>query len=318
MNAWIKSAVVVLVGVGLSASALAQWSGEAKQAAKDGGACCKKGTQVAKAEGCEKPCDPAQCSDKALAAAGVPAMVYKVGDKQVNCPKQATELAAGDEAKIHYLVASKEFCSKPEALQAYETALNEHLSAMTTVRYNVGGKCVPCPDAAASMAKASNESVQFRVASYTFADQAAAERAAAIAKEAAEKVVMKCVVDGKEIVCDKPCGAKTELAAGKASCGPKGDAVAGKSCAKGDAQPVAAKSDGSKASCGAKAEGAALAAGQTCDKSAKCEYVVGDMKTCCPTTAGVELAKARILAAQKAVDEYAAAHNGSKAIAAGV
>jgi flagellar hook assembly protein FlgD len=305
MNAWIKSAVVVLVGMGLSAAALGQCKGEAKAAAKEGGACCQKSAQMAKGEGCQKACDPAKCAEKALAAAGAPTLAYQVGDKRVECPKQATELAGGDEAKVHYLVAEKEFCSKPEAMQAYETALNDYLGSITTVRYNVGGKCVPCPDAAASMAKASNESVKFRVASYTFADKSEAERAANVAKEAAEKVVMKRIVDGKEEVCQKTCGAK-------------GEAVAGKTCNKGGDTAVAAKAEGNKSSCGAKTEGATLAAGKTCDKSAKCEYVVGDTKMCCPVEAGVALAKARILAAQQAVEEYAAAHNGSKEVAAGV
>jgi hypothetical protein len=301
MKMWINSAVVALVSFGLTTAALAQCPGKSEGGAKaEGAGCCKKGAAAASADG--KQCgDKEKCAGAAFKSCGAPQMAFKVADQTVKCPKQASELAGGDEAKIHYLLSDKEYTDKNEAMQAYDTALTSYLGEVTSVRYAVGDKYLDCPDAAAQLAKKSNAAVQFRVASYTFSDKAEAEKAAVVAKDAAGKVTVKCIKDGKEVVCDKPCPQGGAAAAEKSGCcAKKGGEVA-------KAEPTAE----GKTGCAKTGDVAAKADG-------KCEFVIGDTKTCCPLTANVELAKARILAAQAAVAQFASANKTGTEVAAGV
>jgi hypothetical protein len=287
------SAIVTLVSLALVSSAAAQCCSGAKKTA-DGGATCQKDKST-----CSKTGDMAGkegCKDKALAASGMPVMHYKVGEKTTCCPKAAAEMAKADDATIKYVVNETEYTNNSEALQAYAKVLDEYLGTLTSVRYAVGDKCVNCPMAAAALAKDSGETVKYRVASFTFADKAAADKAADAARTASEKVEMTMVVDGQETKCD---------AAAKATCHKSADdATASKTCDKSAHDATAKK---------------------TCDKSADgataaktCEYRVGDTKTCCAATAKVELAKARIETAQKALEEIAAKDTSGKEVASGV
>ncbi len=279
MKAWMTSTVIVVVGLFVSASASAQCN---KGAQAEGSGCGK--SAIATAAGgacCQKSGVKGACSGPFVA--GMPVMYMKVADKTTEYPKEAATLAGGDESKIRYIVADKEYGSKDEAAKVYQTALDEYLTTVTTVRYAVGEKCVGCPDSAAAMAKAAGQPVQFRVASYTFADKAEAEKAATAAREAADKVVLKCVVDGKEMVCEPSCkGAKA-----------------------------------SGATCGAKGEPTQATAGTTCNKDGKgCEYVIGELRTPCATTAQIMLVRSKISAAVQAAEQVFAQKNGSKEVAA--
>jgi hypothetical protein len=261
------SAIVTLLSLTLASTAAAQCCAGAKKTAdsgetcqKDKSCCAKTGDQAAKGA----------CRDKALAATGMPVMQYKVGDQTTCCPKAAAEMAKANDAAMRYAVNETEYADKAAALEAYASTLDEYLGTMTTVRFAVGEKCVACPTAAAALAKDSGETMKYRVAAFTFADKAAAEKAADAARTASEKVVMTMVVDGKETKCD---------ATAKKACNKSADSAA---------------------------------AGKTC------EYRVGETKTNCATTAKVELTKARIETAQKALEEIAAKDNGGKEVASGV
>jgi hypothetical protein len=223
MKAWM-SAVVFLVAANLASTALAQCCvGKAKtdeSAAKTGSAsschkdksACTKGDDLAAG---------AECRGKLLAAAGAPLMTYKVGDKSTACPKQAAEWATGQDVQVRYVVNDTEYTDKPEALKAYEAALEQHLGNMTSVRYAVGKQCVGCPNAAATLAKESGESVKYRVAAFTFADREQAEKAAEAARAASAKVTLTCIVDGKEYACDQEA---------KRACQAKDGETAAKTC----------------------------------------------------------------------------------------
>lgn len=268
MRAWTSSIVATLFALGFATSVSAQCplgkehKGEGVAAKADGAKCSKDASK------CAATCkhgDKEGCMGKALAATGMPLMSYKVGDQSTNCPKEAEKLIAGQDVKVQYVVGETEYNDKMEALKAYETALNEYLESITAVRYAVGEKCVACPNAAASMAKASGETVKFRVASFTYADKGQAEKAAQLAKQASDKVEMKTVaLESGTATGPRTCGAKDGVAAGK-----------------------------------------------------KCEYVIGEMKTCCETTAKVEFARARILAAYNALAEFAAEPPAGKEVASG-
>lgn len=225
-----KMLIGSIAALALACSAYAGGEGCTQAAAAKDGA--KAASCGEKKDGCAKACSGKDA---------MPTMSYKVGDKSACCPNEAKTLAKGDEKAIKYVVAGKEYTDKAEAMKAYGTQLTDYVGTMTTVRFVVGDECVACPMAAGEMAKKSNKQVQFRVASATFDKKEDAEAAAKKAKEAADKVTMKMVADGKEVSCDQ---AK-------------------------DAKGV--------------------------------EYVIGDMKTCCESTAKVELAKAKIKAISNAV-----------------
>jgi hypothetical protein len=197
MKAWTVSVAIVLAST-LTAGAAAQCcAGMHKgdqMAAKtaDGPVCHHKDSEAAAAQ-----------RSKLLTAAGAPLMQYKVGDKTTNCPQQAAEWSKDQDAPVRYVLNDTEYSDKLEALKAYQAALEQHLNKMTTVLYAVGDKCVGCPMEAATLAKGAGTTVKYRVASFTFPDREAANRAAQTARAASDKVTMTYVVDGKEYGCDK-------------------------------------------------------------------------------------------------------------------
>lgn len=255
------------------ASALAQCSAKAKdgeaKAAGDKAACAKTCGDKAAAKGC--------CAGKATAGqcGDAPKLVYKVGDETTCCPKTAAEMAKKNDAKIVYVLAGKEYTDQTEAMTAYRDALETYLDGATQVRFVVGTEAMSCPISAAAMAKEKNTTVKYRVASVNFDNKDDAEKAAKTASEAAEKVSMKMVVDGKTVTCDK---------SGEKSCCAKGEKTAAKgACPMGGAHETAGQS-----------------------KAEPSEFIVGDYTTKCPIDARVHLAEARIAAVMKALDQASA------------
>ena len=314
MHTWTKRAFAAVLLLGVAVDANAQ-CGSHKKAA---------GTDVAQAshkDGARGSChskDEPGCRGKALAATGMPLMIYKVGEMSTNCPKEAHQLATESEATVRYVVGTNEFEEKTEALKAYAAALDEYLGTLTTVRYAVGDTSVGCSQAAAALARESRDAVKFRVASFTFADESAARQAAEAARSAADKVVMKKLVDGEEVAVDgapakdgKSCGAAKS---GGQKTGGTGECATKKSDKSScGANKLASRSDACPSH---KASGDAAATVEPAsERSAKCEFVVGDVKTCCETTARVELAQTRILEAHKTLTEVAAKDTPGKPVA---
>jgi len=213
---------------------------------------CTGGGSEAKAASCSGEKSAAKCCDKGgekAVAVKLPAMSYKVGDKETACPNEAEELAKAGKAKVQFVVDGKTYAEKAEANEAYAKQLESFMEESMAVKYAVGDACVSCPMTAGEMAKKENKKVQYRVASFTFEKQDDADKAVKQAKEAAEKVSMKWMVGEKCFTCP--------VEATKA-----------------------AKSDGKQV-----------------------DFVVGDVKTQCDKQARVNLAKARIEAAMKAMSE---------------
>jgi hypothetical protein len=212
------SAIAFVCVVSLACSAQAQCcAGKAKgqpAAAQAGqGQTCQKDKNA-----CGKNEQVAERA-RLLAASGAPLLQFKVGDQTTCCPKQAGEwIKNNDQTQVRYVV---EYTDEAAALKAYQTALEEYLSQLGTVRFAVGDKCVNCPNEAASLAKETGGTVQYRVASFTFADRAQADQAAEAARSAADKPKMIYVVDGKEYTCDKEA---------RQSCQAKAGETAGKTC----------------------------------------------------------------------------------------
>jgi len=265
-------AVVVLFALSGSAAALAGCGDE-----KAGGSCGAKATACGDkcTGGAKDAAGKGGCAGEKLVAAGMPKMTYIVGDEKTCCPETAAKLAEKNSgAKIQYVLGEKTYADKTEALTAYETALNEYLTTVTTVRYAVGDQCVSCPDAAAKMAADNKQTVKYRVASFTFTDKAKAEEAAKAAKTAADGVKLVSATDAK---------------------------AEGKTCSAGERKACAA---GEAAGCGAKATAKADGEAKSChgDKAAG-TVAQAEAKSCCPGSEKVDLVKARIQAAYAAVEK---------------
>jgi len=160
------------------------------------------GTPADNCKSGEQKCCEGACPGQVALVTGMPLMKYKYGDQEACCSQQVEKLAAANkDVQVRFVVGDREYSDRNEALAAYEKSLSEYLNQMTTVRYQVGDKCVACPEEAQALAKECGQDVRFRVASFTFADREQAEKAAAAARAAAEKVSMTYVVDGKEYAC---------------------------------------------------------------------------------------------------------------------
>lgn len=245
-------------GLSLSFAAAAQAGGaccQAKSAAQPaaaaGAACCKDkaGATAAGATCADKgaAAASASCADKAGAVAakccatkggptcveGMPKMGYRVGDKVVSCPDEARKLMAEHkDAKLAFVVGDKDYTDQAEATKAYGVVLDSYLNNMLTVR---------------EVAAAGNKPAHFELAGYSYGTREQADKAAAAAKMAAEKVTMNYRVAGKSYNCPDEA----------------------KKAATGEQQV---------------------------------EYVVGESTSTCNVMAGIDLTKARIAAANKALE----------------
>jgi hypothetical protein len=293
---------VAVVAVSLGSAALAQCPSH--QAAKDGTVAQDGGA----APGCAATCHGDKAGEKCSGAlAGMPKMTCKVGDKTTCCPLEADKLAKDSGEKIVYVVAGKEYNDRNEALDAYAKQLNDHLAAFTTVSYAVGERAMTSPVAASAVAQETRGTVKYVVASYAFASQDDAASAVKAARAAAETVTMKRFVDGKEVC------TKTANAAGHTCCGKSGEGKVEPTVAK--AAPAAGQTCSHNENVAAK-DGTKTETVATKDGASKCEYVVGDMKTCCEHMAQVQLAVGKIQAAYNTVQELAA-KGGAQEVAAG-
>ena len=279
MKAW-KASLAVATMVALAASAAAQCKSKSSSASA--------GCNVKAAAKNTSSDESGRCWGEALAATGMPLVKVKVGDKSTKCPVLAKDLVAKDSSvKPVFFIGDKEYSDCGKVAADYETALQAYLDRMTQVRYAVGSECVACPNHAKMMADSKGKKMQFRVASYDFDNREKANRAVEVAREAAERVTMRMVVDGKQYDCSKACfqkaaagccSSKAVSASAKKSCGASGKTVAAsekKSCGV-SGKTVAA---GDKKSCGASGKTVAASDKKSCGASGK-TVAASDKKGC--------------------------------------
>lgn len=179
--------------------------------------CCKKkGAQTASAEG-SAPCAHAAksggCGSKTTAPAAssveaalasMPSMKYRVGESDMCCPNAAKAMAASGEKPqpIKYVVGQEVFDNEPAAKVKLVAALESHLQDLQSMQFAVNGECLRCPMSAKELAAKTQSKMNYRVAGFDFAEQEKAEKAVALATEAAQKVQMVCKVDGKQVECN--------------------------------------------------------------------------------------------------------------------
>lgn len=284
--AFIAVLAVMLAALGAFAQNQDKPAGPACTAHQDSKATCSA-TQ-AKCESSKANLTKGTCTVNGKEVAfDMPAMKYRVGDKTLCCDKMALEAAKGDEKAVKFVVGDKSYDSKAEAMDAYAAVLDGFLKESMSVKYVVGDECVACPMTAKSLAEKNNAKVKYRVASYTFEDQAKADAALARAREAVEKV-------GKEKgSCSSSCSATAQ----------SGET---KSCGSADAKTVAG---GEKKAC---CKDAANTANKDAKSSADARTVAStDAKTdakstCCQDAENkVNLAKAKLIAAMQTLAEAA-------------
>ncbi|MDX2199134.1 MAG: hypothetical protein SF069_09205 [Phycisphaerae bacterium] len=170
---------------------------------------------------------------------------------------------------------------------------------MPKMAYKVGDKTVNCPDEAAKLAGA-NGTMTFVVAGKDYSDKMAATKALGgelnnyytnmlTVKETSACAAKTCPVTGKELAAAKP----AMFALASYEFPNKSAAEKAAAAARAEAEKIQMKMmvDGKEYTCADSAKAA-------CTSGKKMEYVVGDTKSCCDVMAGVELTKARIMAAQ--------------------
>lgn len=149
-----------------------------------------------------------------LARRGIPAMMYRVGDKTTACPRQAQSLAAAARAKVRFVVDKQDYETEGEAKKAYAGVLDRHVNDMLSVKYAVGDDCVSCPITAGAMARKAGKPMMYRVAAYDFKTREAADKALKAARATIENVKLTMKVGDKSYQCGVTAG-KMAKAAGK-------------------------------------------------------------------------------------------------------
>lgn len=169
---------------------------------------CQSAEKPATCQASKTACATKSAEDKAaylaaLKEMGVPMMRIEVGDRETCCPMEAAELASKLETTPVYFVGDDRFDEMPKAMEAWKTQLDDHLATITTVQYSVDGKCVGCPMAASDLAKKSDSTVVYQVATHSYECKVTAGDRATVAKNAADKINMTYRVAEKDFCCNK-------------------------------------------------------------------------------------------------------------------
>lgn len=257
----------------VSALAVLGFSAAFASIASAGGACCK-----AKAEGASAAAAGGSCSAK-------PAAAMASGGS-----------CSGTKAAGAAMASTGDKCCATKGAAAMAACC---ASDMPKMAYKVGDKTVNCPDEAAKLAGADGK-MTFVVAGKDYTDKMAATKALGgelnnyytnmlTVKETAACAAKTCPVTGKEMAAAKP----AMFAVASYEFANKSAAEKAAAAARAEAEKIQMKMvvDGKEYTCSESAKAA-------CTSGKKMEYVVGDTKSCCDVMAGVELTKARIMAAQ--------------------
>lgn len=183
--------------------------------------------QAAAPAGCatesKSGCAAAACSGQSLRYknAAIPVMLYDVAGERMGCPKSAVALAAEKNCAVKYVVDGKAYENKAEALNAEVAVLEAYLTDVLSVKYGVGEEMTCCPKTAETLAKKNGKKVCYRLTGYTFKDQGEAEKAAKLARLAAESLNMKIMVGDEAFDCPmkaaeaaKQCGKEVDYCIG--------------------------------------------------------------------------------------------------------
>jgi len=145
------------------------------------------------------------CDGDRVRYAGVnlPRIGFDVDGQRTCCMKSAQRMAKGDPSKIAYVVAGKKCKNLEEAQAARLKVLDEYYADVLTIKYAVGDDVGACLETAKDKAKASGKPLRYRLAAFDFGNKNDADKAAAAARAAADKVTVLCAVGDKTFACPK-------------------------------------------------------------------------------------------------------------------
>lgn len=191
-----------------------------------------------------------------------------------------------------------------------------------TMKYKFGDKATDCPAQAEEWQGKCDATVRYVVSGAEYADKAEAMKAyeTALEKYLASMTSVRYVVGDNCVACPSAAAELAKENGGTVQYRVASFTLADKERAQKAADAARAASekvtmtyvvDGKEYTC-SKGDGEAKQARETSDTTRKCEYKVGDKKTCCEVTAKVELATARIIAAYRALEELGATASASR------
>jgi hypothetical protein len=273
------------IGLSLSFAAVAQ----------AGGACCKAqaGSEQTAAAGC---CKAKAGAEQTAAADGC--CKNKAGAEQTAaagacCKSKAAATAAG--ATCTEKAAASATCTEKTAIAAKCCAVKGGptcVEGMPKMGYRVGDKTVTCPDEARKlMSENKDAAISFVVGDKSYSDQAEATKAYGALLDS----YLKDMLTVREIAAsgDKP--VRYELAGFTYDCREKAEKAAAAARTAAEQVTMNYRVAGKTFHCPDEAKKAV-------NGDAQIEYVVGESVSTCNVRAGVDLARARIAAAMKALE----------------
>ena len=253
-----------------------------------------------------------------------------VASAAAQCPahKAKSDEVAGKPASEAGASCNKDkaCCAKGGETASKEACRDKMMATagMPLMKYKCGDQTTCCPKAAEEMTAGKDVQVRYVVNETEYTDQAEAMKAYKTALEGylSTMTAVRYAVGDKCLGCPDAAAAlakdngqtvKYRVAAFTFAGKPAAEKAA--EAARTAAESVSLKCvvDGKEYSCDKSAQAACQSKGEGAAKT--CEYKVGDMKTGCELTAKVELAKARIAAAFKVVEELAAKEAEGKDVA---
>ena len=233
--------------------------------------------------------------------------------------KDGPKGTAGDTAKA--CSADKTACAKSctNGKDAKAASHDKGLAAagMPLMKYKVGDQVTACPKEAAKIATADGNDAKIRyvVGETEYADKTEALQAYAsqlddflatmtTVRYAVADETVSCPVAAQKLAQDKGEAVKFRLASVTFADKTEAEKAAHAARQAADAVQMKTVRDGQTVTCSKEAEKGCAARKVAADQNKDCEYQVVDVKTSYPVTAKVELAKARIAAAQKALEQF--------------
>ncbi len=145
--------------------------------------------------------------------ASMPSMKFVVEGETIGCSMTADHAAKAGKA-VKYLVGEETFATEEEASARLTSLVDAEIKSLQSMQYAVNGSCGSCPVTAKRLAKQQSTTVAYRVGGLDFTNQSKAEKAAVLAKAAADEVTMTYKVGDKSFCCNKMAGkAMTETKA---------------------------------------------------------------------------------------------------------
>ncbi|NLY02793.1 MAG: hypothetical protein GXY83_42615 [Rhodopirellula sp.] len=173
-------------------------------AAASSGGSCSAATCAAAQCGTNKGCPVAAAMER------LPKLSYAVGQKSTCCPKEAAKLAKESGGHIHFVVAGKEYDSKPEAQTALIEATEKFVDSFTkphkcskSGKLTLAGAVQNCDKSAAQTAERMQQAMAKVKLTYAVGEKECGcpVRAAELAKETGKEKLF--VVGEEKTGCEK-------------------------------------------------------------------------------------------------------------------